>query len=64
MSIKVGDVVTVRKDSFIRGGQSGTVVDVLSRYEVAIDFFCDVFGDPKGLPSIEAWKTYELELID
>lgn len=60
MKVKVGDRVTVKEKFFGRGGKEGTVIAIYGR-EVSIDFYCDVFGDPAGLPSIEAWKLSELE---
>lgn len=67
--VKVGDAFTVKRSSFVRGGMTGYVVSgpysgnpYTDANGVSLDFFCDVFGDPKGLPSIEHWDWTELEI--
>jgi hypothetical protein len=60
--VKMGDMVRVRREFGSRGGQDGLVIDPPNEEGVSLDFFCDVFGDPKGLPTIEFWEWQELEV--
>lgn len=56
-----GDWLTIKKPFMTRGGQSGRVVGEPSSAGVALDFGCDVFGDPDGLPTIEFWEWTEID---
>ena len=70
--VKEGDAFTVRQDWFPRGGMTGYVVAGrrgegiadIDADGVTLDFFCDVHGDPRGLPSIERWEWAELQIED
>jgi hypothetical protein len=57
---EVGGAAVVKREIFGRGGQSGMIVGSY-REGLSIDFFCDCFGDPRGLPSIEFFEYGELE---
>lgn len=59
--IKDGDWLTVKETFMTRGGQSGQVIGEPSADGVALDFGCDVFGDPDGLPTIEFWEWTEID---
>jgi hypothetical protein len=59
-SVLVGKTLCVSEEMYTRGGQSGLVVEAFDG-GVALDFFCDVFGDRWGLPSIEFWEWTELD---
>lgn len=60
MTSAVGQSVRVKSDSFTRAGKSGLVLSVY-KDGVEVDFFCDVFGNPRGTPSIEFWEFGELD---
>lgn len=59
--IKEGDWLTIRKPFMNRGGQAGQVVGEPSAAGVALDFGCDVFGNPDGLPTTEFWEWTEID---
>lgn len=57
--VKLGDYLTVQQEFLTRGGEQGEVV-LVNEEGAGIDFFCDVNGNPKGLPSIEFWEWGEI----
>lgn len=70
--VRVGDAFTVKRSSFFRSGMTGFVISFGPRDKepavdekgVSLDFYCDAFGNPHGLPSIEWWEWSELQLPD
>lgn len=62
LSIAEGDYLSVPQGSLTRSGQEGEVISDPNNNEgVTLDFSCDVFGDPDGLPTQEFWYWHELE---
>lgn len=60
-SVRKGDCLTIKREMFTRGGQQGLVIEDPYNAGVSLDFFKDVFGDPKGVPSIEFYEWDEIE---
>lgn len=60
--LKAGDNIALKDEvsGTNKAREAGVVTEVFAG-GVAIDFFCDVFGDPDGLPSIEFYEWSELE---
>lgn len=58
-NLKIGDQVAIKENQLTRSEQIGTIKDIFDD-GVILDFFCDVFGDPEGLPSIEFWEWDEI----
>lgn len=57
-----GDGLMIKGCHLSRGGQWGYVVrDGVTKEGCSLDFYCDVFGDPSGLPTIEFWEWAEIE---
>lgn len=59
--IKDGDWLAIKDGFMTRGGKSGQVVGAPSAEGVSLDFYCDVSGDPRGLPTIEFWEWGEID---
>lgn len=64
MMCKPGDLARVRDNLILRSGEEGVIVAVFDDVgSVAIDFFCDVFGSKKGLPTVEMWLLEEIDIL-
>jgi hypothetical protein len=59
-ALKVGDVLKVRDKFMTRGGQWGEVLNIDAE-GVGLDFFCDIDGEPGGVPSQEFWEWSEID---
>lgn len=60
-NVTVGDWLTIKEEFMTRGGKSGQVVGTPSAEGVSLDFYCDVSGNPEGLPTIEFWEWGEID---
>lgn len=64
MTPKIGDAMTVKREFFTRGGQTGSVLEVYD-HGVTLDFFRCFCGATRCAcyTSIEFWEFSELEPI-